>query len=242
MAIRVICKNCLSKIDAKEELLGQIRRCPKCQNPILIQPANVANKTSQTPKQESGKKATVPSSGTIQKTKPLGKISYNNLDGIAHVKVPETLDPHNKYFIFGYDQLIAYWEVDKGWQYNVGSGFASAKRNKDQIPNEGNFVFVEMIIKQTETGKQFAGLKNFNINEKWALSAIAREEYEILEKVKEKGVLSKQQRFQLLAFIRKTYMPDFLLNAKNIYNYLISDYDNSSEVLIQGSESGEPAK
>lgn len=38
MTIRVICKHCGSKIDAKEELRGQTRRCPKCRNPILIVP------------------------------------------------------------------------------------------------------------------------------------------------------------------------------------------------------------
>ena len=240
MAIRVICKNCLSKIDAKDELLGQTRKCPKCQNPILIQPANAADTVSQTPKQE--EKAAVSNTETTQQTNLSREISYNNLEGIAQVKALDTLDPHNKYFIFGYNQLIAYWEIDKGWQCNVGSGFVSAKRNKDQIPNEGNYVFVEMIIRQTETGKQFAGLKNFSINERWALSAISREEYEILEKIKEKGTLNKQQRLLLLAFIRNTYMPEFLLNAKNVYDYLISDYDLSSEVFVQDSKSGEPGK
>ncbi|MCL2347384.1 MAG: hypothetical protein FWC50_03900 [Planctomycetaceae bacterium] len=235
----------MSKIDAKEELLGQMRKCPKCHNPILIQPANAANMALQTSRQEKPgqeKKTVVSNTETKQKTKPPEEILYDNLDGIAHVKVPDALDPHNKYFILGYDRLLAYWEVDKGWQYNVGSGFASARRNKDLIPNEGNYVFVEMIIKQTETGKQLAGLRNFGITERWALQAISREEYEILEKIKEKGMLSKEQRFQLLTFIRKTYMPDFLLNAKNIHQYLISDYDKSSEVFVNDSESGKPTQ
>lgn len=38
MTIRIVCKNCNSKIDAKDELLGQTRRCPKCHNPILVKP------------------------------------------------------------------------------------------------------------------------------------------------------------------------------------------------------------
>ena len=38
MTIRIVCKHCGSKIDAKDELRGQTRRCPKCKNPILVEP------------------------------------------------------------------------------------------------------------------------------------------------------------------------------------------------------------
>lgn len=35
--IRVICKNCGSKLNAKDELVGQTRNCPKCSNPVVIE-------------------------------------------------------------------------------------------------------------------------------------------------------------------------------------------------------------
>ena len=35
--IRVTCSNCGAKLNAKEKLAGQTRKCPKCSEPVLIE-------------------------------------------------------------------------------------------------------------------------------------------------------------------------------------------------------------
>jgi len=55
VAIRVICKNCHSKIDAKDELLGQTRTCPKCKKPLKIEPESSENDAPLVPEPEKTK-------------------------------------------------------------------------------------------------------------------------------------------------------------------------------------------
>ncbi|MDR1383883.1 MAG: hypothetical protein LBJ67_08585 [Planctomycetaceae bacterium] len=224
MAIRIICKNCESKIDAKDELLGQTRKCPKCKNPILIVPATVAVSQPQL------KKEVAPQAVSANNAE---NIAYDNMEHLMAEEIPTELKPSCRYFILAFDRMIAYWEIAKGWQYNIGTGYVSAKRNKDLLPTDGSYKFVEMLILQLDTGKQLAGLRIFSITSKWAIQAIGRENHEILAKIEEKGILNKQQRLQLLNYIRKNYMPDFLHNAKEVYDFLLADFTPENSVFVK---------
>ena len=247
MTIRVICKNCGSKIEAKKELLGQVRNCPKCHSKILIDTeSNTEQKTnitkthvtqeiantsvddnSQSHPQSHAENILADVPGTEQ------EILYDNIERLPSYNPPAKLVPNYRYFIFSHERMIAFWEISKGWQFNIGSGFVNAQYNKELLPNNGNFKFVEMVITQTESGKQFAGLRTFSITGKWAVLAIGRESNEILSKIDGKAVLTKQQRTQLLAFIRSNYMPEFLNNCKEVYDYLICDFTSESDVFVQ---------
>ena len=48
MTIRVVCKKCGSKLNAHDELRGQVRKCPKCSSPVLIEETDVPLKESVT--------------------------------------------------------------------------------------------------------------------------------------------------------------------------------------------------
>ncbi len=244
MAIRVICKNCGSKIEAKDELLGQVRHCPKCKSEILIVPENnTAQETKQVHETSNiAEKATSVDSAPAHDDEIVPQpgdetpVMYDNMERLPTHDPPTKLSPNFRYFIFAHDRMVASWEISKGWQYNMGSGFVSARHNKDLLPNSGTFKFVEMVIHQLETGKQLAGLRTFAIGGKWALPAIGREPEEILAKIDGKAVLSKPQRLQLLAYIRKNYMPDFLQNAKEVYEYLICDFTSESDVFVNENQ------
>ncbi|MDR1492888.1 MAG: hypothetical protein LBT05_09230 [Planctomycetaceae bacterium] len=221
MAIRIICKNCESKIDAKDELLGQTRKCPKCKSSILIVPETSAAPQTQLKKE------------VVTQADSAKNIVYDNMERLMTDEIPTELKPNYRYFILAFDKMIAYWEIAKGWQYNIGTGYVSAKRNKDLLPTDGSYKFVEMIIRQLDVGKQLAGLRVFSITSKWAIQAIGRESHEILAKIEGKGILNKQQRLQLLNYIRKNYMPDFLRNAKEVYDFLLVDFTPESSVFVR---------
>ena len=241
MAIRVKCKNCGSKIEAKDELAGQTRQCPKCKSPILIAPNPEYQNTSVN--QDAGRAEAVVAQSLTPHHSSLAphisalpaddnQIVYDNQERLPKHDPPTKLSSHYRYFIMAHDRMIAAWEIGKGWQYQTGNGFVSAKLNKELLPNSGTFKFVEMIIEQLETGKRLSGIRTFSLMGKWAIPAIAREPEEILAKIDGKAVMSKPQRMQLLAFIRKHYMPDFLQNAKEVYEYLICDFTSESNVFV----------
>ena len=240
MAIRVICKNCGSKIDAKDELMGLTRHCPKCQSEILIVPendntteANAATHVSNIEIEKTSDNSNAEHDAIVS-AQPAdeNQIVYDNMERLPTHDPPTGLSPNCRYFIFAHDRMLAAWEIGKGWQYNTANGFVSAKINKDMLPTSGTFKFVEMIIAQLETGKQLSGIRTFSIAGRWAIPAIGREPEEILAKIDGKAVMSKPQRMQLLAFIRKHYMPDFLQNAKEVYDYLVCDFTPESDVFV----------
>ena len=225
MAIRVKCKNCGSKIEAKDELAGQTRHCPKCKSLILIVPNQELDEFSVN---SSANAAEVITAQPAEEN----KIVYDNQERLPTHDPPTRLSPNCRYFIMAHDRMIAAWEIGKGWQYQTVNGFVNAKLNKELLPTSGTFKFVEMIIEQLEIGKQLSGIRTFSIVGKWAIPAIGREPEEILAKIDGKAVMSKPQRMQLLAFIRKHYMHDFLQNAKEVYEYLICEFTKESDVFI----------
>ena len=225
MAIRVKCKNCGRKIEAKDELSGQTRPCPNCKSPILIVP----NQDSDGLSVNSG---TNVAETVVAQPAEENQIVYDNLERLPTHNPPTRLAPNCRYFIFAHDRMIAAWEIGKGWQYQTGNGFVNARLNKELLPNSGIYKFVEMIIEQLETGKRLSAIRTFSLKGKWAIPAIGREPEEILTKIDGKAVMSKPQRMQLLAFIRKNYMPDFLQNAKEVYEYLICEFTSESDVFV----------
>ena len=187
MAIRIRCKNCGSKIDAKDELLGQTRQCPKCKSSLLIVPTenNVA-KTSNTKNdakdefKNTSDKSTTNVTAKSPTPPPLPPTSlqedlfdvlsadeipivYDNMERLPTHDPPTKLLPNCRYFVFAHDRMIAHWEIGKGWQYHTGHGFVNARVNKDLLPSSGTFKFVEMIIEQKETGKQLTQVRQSRI-------------------------------------------------------------------------------
>ena len=253
MAVRVTCKNCGSKIVAKDELLGQTRRCPKCQSEVLVVPEGDSMAETSIPSGNTSieyektfdKSSSVATENATTQSLPPAQeepvvaqpadetpIVYGNLERLPTHDPPTKLSPNCRYFLFAHDQMTAFWEIGKGWQFYTGHGYVSARQNKDLLPTSGTFKFVEMILEQKKTGKQLTGIRTFSLAGKWAIPAIGREPEEILAKIDGKAVLTKQQRLQLLTYIRKNYMPDFLENSKAVYDYLICDFTSESDVFV----------
>ena len=201
MPIRVTCKNCQSKINAKDELLGQTRRCPKCQQPLVIQPDPV------------------PVSAVVVNDAPtLNSIAESDrLD--QTVLLPTKLNYDHKYFILTQDRILAAWE-GQGWLVNVGTGFVPAKRNPAAIPDQGAFAFAELLITRTDAGLRLTGLNVYRISVRAALMSLTRTDDEICSKIDGPEPLSRQQKACLITHLRKHFMFEFLSQAEPIMDYL----------------------
>jgi len=201
MPIRVTCKNCQSKINANDELLGQVRRCPKCRQPLLVQPDPV----------------------------PVSAVIVNDVPALTSVAEPDRLDQmallptrlnyDHKYFILTQDRVLAVWE-GQGWLLNVGTGFVPAKRNPAAIPDQGIFAFVELVISRTEQGLRLTGLNAYKISVRAALTALTRLDDEICTKIETPEPLGRGQKAALITYMRKHFMVDFLSQAEPVMDYL----------------------
>lgn len=203
--IRVTCKNCQSKINAKDELLGQTRRCPKCQAPLLIEPDPA------------------PKSAVVVSEEPAIEAAVLGEAIGEHFQFPQKLEFAHRYFILNQDRVLASWETPHGWLFNVGSGFLPAKRNFQAIPDQGSFAFVELMIDHTDEGQRLKGLRIYKISARGSLLALTRDENEILQKIDCPEPLSRVQKAALLTHIRKQFMFDFLSQAQTVLDYLSND-------------------
>ena len=195
MTIRVVCKNCGSKLNAKDELRGQTRSCPKCKEPVMIEPEPVVAP----PVEE----APLNDEGTIR---------------------PLRLQPNNLYVVLGSDKEIAYWKNNEGWFVNVGTGYQSVKRAPERLPEVGNFVLVEGYVVVTDAGRRHKALRFKELTGRGVLNALIRSETEILEKAKTRTTLSQAQKRFMLEHIRKNYFYEFTDDAPEIIEYL-TGYD-----------------
>ena len=215
MAIRVICGSCGSKIDAKDELRGQTRRCPKCRQPILIEPAA----QPQAPKPQ-----------PVKAEQPAATSANDAAAPAAEGLKMRRLRPDDLYFVVGSDKLVAYWKAGEGWMLNVGNGFSQVKRSPGLIPDLGEFVLAEGRVAQTDNGRRLRGLRFWSLTGRGVLLALGRAETEILEKAQFPTVPSGAQKRFILDQIRKLYFRDFTDDALEIVEFLTS-FDSHSQTI-----------
>ena len=212
MPIRVTCKNCQSKINAKDELLGQTRRCPKCQQPLLVQPDPI------------------PVSATVS------AVTVNDASALGVVAEPETvllptkLNYDHKYFTLTQDRVLATWEVGQGWLLNVGTGFVPAKRNPASIPDQGTFAFAELVMTRSNQGLRLTGLNLYKISARAALMSLTRTDDEICSKIDGPEPLNRSQKACLMTHIRKHFMFELLSQAEPIMDYLSNNDWGSTRI------------
>ena len=189
---QIRCPSCNSKLNAKVSLIGQTRNCPKCKTPVLIQQR-------------------------YDLDAPEEKLPETAPENTGSVR-PQQLEFHHRYFILGLDRLVAVWEGSKGWQVNVGGGFAPARSNMAAIPDQGVFAFVEMMMDSGVPQK----LQISKIATRGALTVLYRDANAILGKLEESVDLTAAQKDVLLRHLRQMFMSSVLENAGDVIAYLVS--------------------
>ena len=201
---QIVCPSCDAKLNAKEELVGQIRSCPKCSYSILIQ------------REESVTPITVnePSITAISIGPKIGEVG-------GHIAgLPERLEYRNRYFIVGSDRMVAVWEPGKSWQIDAGNGFVPARKFPEIIPDQGVFALVVLVVGPPEDGNRLETLKIFNLSVRGALTSLYRDEGEILHKVDGPGQLTGNQKNILMSYLQRNFMYETLAEAEEIRTIL----------------------
>jgi hypothetical protein len=210
--IRVTCPHCGSKLNAKDELAGKTRRCPKCAQPVLVI-ADLA------PHHDIGLDQS-PSDPQVQP--PIE-------EGLPLLDLPEHLNRDSHYLICDRTHLVARWEDDgRGWMLKTLTGLISAKRNRDQLPSEGDFKLVELKFAMTPEGKRLVGIMSYQLASRWALTAIDQGDELIVGKIVGYGFLNADQKNVVRQALRDQFMRQVWENAANVLEYLgNTDYHSS---------------
>ena len=201
--IRIVCPGCQSELNAKDELVGQTRKCPKCSEPVLI---------------------TEPESSPGSSTESLVRLPDADQGGemtLRSVDAPKRLEPASRYLILDNTRLVAAWKSDgKGWMLKTGAGLISAKRNHDELPARGNFKLVELELVRGQQGLRLTAITSYELATSWALTCLDRGDNQILAKVTAPGSLNKDQKNVIRLLIRDELMHEVWQDARNVLDYL----------------------
>ena len=146
--IHVTCPHCGSKLNARKDLTGEMRKCPKCAQPFVVVPD---------PPPASAEVALAPPTDAPP-AKPATDEALPSLD------LPEHLNRDSHYLICDRTHLVATWQNDgRGWMLKTSSRLIPAKRNREKLPAEGDFKLVELKLKTTPNGKCLVGLTSYQL-------------------------------------------------------------------------------
>ena len=222
--IRMVCPVCQSKLNAKEELAGQSRKCPKCGNPLAIPlPSSSGN--------------------PVEEPTPAGELQVNRAGPLPHLPAPERLCGTNRYLILDREKVFALWETSRdGWQLKLREGYISAARNPDKLPNLGEYVLVELMMSITDHGLRLRGLACYKLASHWALTTLSQGDHRILARIVGPGSLNRDQKSAVRDFLGKELMYEVLKDAQAVLDFLgDSDFHSHGAGDLATSPSLPPA-
>lgn len=199
--IRITCPNCQSKLNAKEELAGQTRKCPKCGTSVLIPDPDIPIEDSK-------------SEAAAQPRPATGAAT------LLSVEVPEQLDSTSRYLICDRTKVVALWRSDsRGWMLKTRQGLIGAIRNRDQLPGRGNYVLVQVKLESGGEGIRLKGLTVYQLSP-WAMVSIEKGEQTILESITDFTGLGREQKVAVRQSIMEQFMYETWQDAKRVLEYL----------------------
>jgi hypothetical protein len=210
--VRMVCPGCQSGLVAKDELIGQVRKCPKCGRPVkIVDPAAVA--------------AAEPATEPIE-SPPSEEIHDATGPKLPLVAIPERLNRQYRYLICDKTKVIATWENDgRGWMLKSNKGLVSAARNTDKIPSQGDFKLVELHLELTGEGLRLEGLSVYQLAQRWALTKLERSEDGVLSTITGPGSLLREQKVAIRQHLGESMMREVWGSATQVLEYLANtDY------------------
>lgn len=224
--VRITCPHCQSRLNAKDELIGQTRNCPSCGQPVLI--------TAPPPPAEYDTTGSIPlDDGPVEQHIEVPESSVLR----QHTQRPERLVRHYRYLILDRERLLATWENNgQGWMIRSGPGFVTVSRNTDKLPTQGTFELVELRLTVTEAGLRLHGILTYRLARRWALPDLAKSDEAILRKVEGFGSLNKSQKFALCHYVRDQFMREVWTSISEVHDYLTNgDYHSPGIDIPQES-------
>jgi len=207
--IQVECPGCRSKLNAKDELAGQTRKCPKCGAAVLI------------PERPPAREAT---SATASVEAPSQAIRKGPEEAISLVPKPKQLASPHRYLICDSTKIVAAWEDSvQGWMLRSPAGFVSLARNTDKVPSQGDFKLIELRMEQVDDTVHLVGITVYQMAKRWALANLHKTPNQVISA----GLapLSKAQKNAVHRHLREQVPRHIWEDASAVIEYLTNtDY------------------
>ncbi len=216
--IRVSCPGCGSKLNAKDELAGQSRKCPKCGSVIEIPQPDAALESISLDVEDTGDQhAETPRE-----------------EHLPTKHFPERLVRLNRYLIADKAKVIATWENNgNGWMLKTGFGFVQASRNHEQLPAQGNFKLIELQLQLSDDGLRLEGLICYQLAQRWALTNLDKGDDKILKSIAALGCLNREQKASIRKLLNDLFMRQVWEEAHVVLDYLANgDYHSPGTVAV----------
>jgi len=218
--IRVKCPACGTTLDARDDLAGQTRNCPRCDGPVPIPEAG---------------------GGQSPPTEELTPIIFTNpaAERLPIKKFIDRLGRQNRYVICDKTMVLATWRNDgQSWMVRGASGFMPARRCSESLPHYGNYVLVEFEMAQTDEGLRLAAINSFQLAERFALPKLDKGDDEILQSIVDYGCLSREQKFAVRLALKDEFLRE-VWDSPEILDYL-SNADYHSRTSRKSEEPDKP--
>ena len=217
--IRVECPACGSKLNAKEKLAGQTRKCPQCGQPVEIPE---------------------PSAAESQAASEPTPIIFTNP---AETRLPtrihlQRLDRTHRYVICDKTMVVATWRNDgMGWMIRTASGFAPARRNSESLPHYGEFVLVELEMIQKDEGMRLAAISSYQLASRFAMTKLDKGDDDIIHAITDLGCLNRQQKFAVRQALSDEFLREVWGDSPEVLDYLSNvDYHSHTSCKADTSE------
>ena len=208
--IQIVCSGCGKRLHAKDELAGRMAKCPNCRQPIRI-PDAPADESDAIPLDDAA-----PGEHVI----PASEEHVTGRHGA------ERLNRTSHYLICDKTHLVATWQNDgAGWMIRDKAGFVPARRNRDKLPNQGEFQLTELKFAMTPEGKRLSGVASHQLVSRWALTTLDQGDDVVMEKISGPGCLNKDQKNAIRQAIKEQFMAPVWQDAAAIFDYFANaDY------------------
>ncbi len=221
--IRVECPGCGTKLNAKEELAGQTRKCPQCGGPVEISAPSAAP----------GAPGPAASESTpIIFTNP----AETRLPSKIHL---QRLRRTHRYVICDKTTVVATWRNDgMGWMIRTASGFAPARRNSESLPHYGQFVLVELEMVQKDEGMRLAAINSYQLASRFAMTKLDKGDDDIIHAITDLGCLNRQQKFAVRQALQDEFLREVWGDSPEVLDYL-SNADYHSHTTRKSDTPGD---
>jgi DNA-directed RNA polymerase subunit RPC12/RpoP len=207
--IRFTCPGCQRKLNAKDDLVGQTRNCPNCGTAVLVRPDEdpLVGPEEATPNETAASLI----HGVSEEALPL----YSG---------PSRLNRINHYLVCDNSRIVAAWENNgHGWMLRTTAGLISAARNREKIPNQGDFKLVELQMESVEDVLRLRGLTVYQLNRRWGLVGLGRGDDDVLKAVVGLGSLNRDQKGILRMHLNERYMRSVWEDNQPLQDFLGND-------------------
>ncbi|MEN6451524.1 MAG: hypothetical protein ABFC96_13610, partial [Thermoguttaceae bacterium] len=216
--IEITCAGCGKRLLAKPEWVGRTAKCPRCGQSIRIEPA-------------AAEPAAPSDALPLDDVPPGERVVPATEEHVTTFRPPERLNRQHDYLICDPTSLVATWANNgDGWMLKTSTGYLPARRNRDKLPQQGDFRLVELRIAIASEGKRLTGLASYQLAKHWALTVLDQGDDLVLEKITGPAGLNRDQKNVVRQAIRDRYMRPVWQDATAVLDYLGNVDQHTAEI------------